>query len=104
MAAAGSNSPHCPREGELCHRRTNNFIDNASVRKIGNGGEKRKQKENSPSPPPTEKLQMGNSGGEIFIPSVERGLGGAETVWIKISLLLSCDGGTENERIASTRT
>ncbi len=68
MAAAGSNSPHQPREGELCHQRTNNLIDNAPVRIIGNGGEKRKQKENSPSPPSPGKLRVGNGGGRILFP------------------------------------
>ena len=48
---AGSNSPCQPREGQLRHQQTNNLIDNAPVRIIGNGGEKRKQKENSPSLP-----------------------------------------------------
>jgi hypothetical protein len=44
MAAAGSNSPHQLREGELRHRRNNNLIDNVAVRIIGNGGEKTRGK------------------------------------------------------------
>ena len=44
MVAAGSNSPHQPREGKLCHQQTNNLIDNAPVRIIGNEGEKQKIK------------------------------------------------------------
>ena len=65
---AGSNSPHQPREHKMRYQWTNNLIDNAPVRIIGNGGEKRKQKENSPSLPSPGKLQVGNGGGGILFP------------------------------------
>ena len=65
----GSNSPPQLREGELSHKWNNNLIDNAAVRKVGNGREKRKQEENSPSLPSQCKSQVGNGGGGILFPS-----------------------------------
>ena len=40
----GSNSPRQPREGQLHHLWTNNLIDNAPVRIIGNHEEKMETK------------------------------------------------------------
>jgi hypothetical protein len=45
MAMVGSFPPYQLRKGELRHGWNNNLIENAVVRIIGNGGEKKKTKD-----------------------------------------------------------
>jgi hypothetical protein len=67
MAVAGSYSPCQPREGKLRHGWNNELIENAMMRIIGNGGEKRKQEANSPLLPSQCKSRVENRGGGIIL-------------------------------------
>ena len=104
MVAAESDSSNHLREDELCHSWNKNLIDNVAVRIIGMVEKKKKTRGKLIIAAFSVQITSGEWWWLDLISLVDRGLGGMETFPIKVPLLFSCVGGTENETSAFTHT